>query len=229
MNAFRFRPKYVEPDIDFLPPERPYRPMPRPGFRRAEDVSEAKFVTVGDPVGALRSRIQAEMKTPYRPQAPAAQGVLHALVNYTVRHVVRLENRLGQLSERSFTSLIAALAVLMFFSAGGFCLIGGTEAVPARNPLDITHVSLTPQTAGGMPVLLVNAIVENHAATTQALPDIRADLYSDGRLIASTLITPPAAEIGVGHSRGIAARLRHPGGKNPELKLSFAPKDASQS
>ncbi len=41
------------------------------------------------------------------------------------------------------------------------------------------------------------------------------------------LIEPPITEIGPGQSHGFSAKLRHPGGKTPEIKLSFIETDAS--
>jgi hypothetical protein len=40
-------------------------------------------------------------------------------------------------------------------------------------------------------------------------------------VIASTYIEPPVANLDGGESRGIVTRLQHPGGKTPEVRLSF--------
>lgn len=227
MSAFRFRHKQVEPDVDLLPPERRPRPLPRNGFPLADDVTDAAFVTLNDPVGEMRNRLQAELNaasdtrsSSYLEQVKRRlPGLLHGL-----------ELFLDRLSERSFTTLVSTLVLLVFVLAGGFTLLGSHSPEPHLGPaLDFTHVSLTPHDADGMHILVVNAIIENRANTEQALPPVRADLYSDGRLVASTLIAPPAIEIGVGHSRGISTKLRHPGGKTPQLKLSFDTMDASHS
>lgn len=227
MSAFRFRQKQVEPDVDLLLPEHRPRPVPRNGFPLTDDVADADFVTVHDPVGDMRSRLQAELQA----TAPRATSPHLALVQqHLAGSLARLELFLNRLSERSFTTLVSAMVLVVFVLAGGFTLLGSRGPSPLTGPaLDFTHVNLTPQDADGMHVLLVNAIIENRSNTPQALSPVRADLYTDGRLIASTLIAPPASEIGVGHSRGISARLRHPGGKTPQLKLSFDPVDASHS
>lgn len=219
MNAFRFRQKQVEPDVDVLLPEYRPRPVPRNGFPLADDVADADFITVHDPVGAMRSRLQAQLNA-----APKRQP--HPLVMLVRQHLspvlIKTDLLLNRLSERSFTTLVSVLVLVVFVLAGGFTLLGSRGPSPFTGPaLDFTHVTLTPQDADGMHVLVVNAIIENRANTKQTLSPVRADLYSGGRLIASTLIAPPAREIDVGHSRGISAKLRHPGGKTPQLKLSF--------
>jgi hypothetical protein len=82
-------------------------------------------------------------------------------------------------------------------------------------------VNLTPQDRNGMRVLLLNAIVENRTGREVTLPKLRADLLIDGQVIASTYIEPPVDSLDGGESRGIVTRLQHPGGKMPEVRLSF--------
>lgn len=227
MGAFRFRQKQSEPDLDVLLPERQPRPKPRNGFPIDVDVSDATFVTVQDPVGDLRDRLNASWHTTVVVQPSSRIGwAMHALRV----QLHRLDGALGHLSERSFTTLVSALVLAVFVAAGGFTLMGSHGPEPLLGPaLDITHMTVTPQKADGLSMLMINAIIENRANSTQAVPPLRADLYVEGKLIASTLIAPPATEIGVGQSRGIAARLSHAGGKVPQVKLSFQTDDASHS
>lgn len=230
MNAFRFRQQPAQPDIDLLPPERRYRPMPRNGFPVASDVTDADFITVRDlprrDFGAERSNDNRRRPAFFASAVRAGSGSEPKVV----RMLATLERLLGRLSERSFTSLVALLSVTVFVLAGGITVVnGGSAPAPEPKALDITHVSLTPQDANGMQVLLINAIVENRSGSRHPVPPVRADLFADGQLIASTLIAVPVGAIDAGHSRGISAKLRHPGGKIPELKLSFAEADASRS
>lgn len=115
------------------------------------------------------------------------------------------------------------VAVAVFALAGGLAGIAGASAPGpgVENPLDISHVTLTTEESGGMKVLVVRGIVENRSGGTVAVPDIRADLVTGERMVASTIIAPPAIAMFSGHSRGFAARLPHPGGKDPQIKLSF--------
>ena len=64
-------------------------------------------------------------------------------------------------------------------------------------------------------------ILENRTESEIRLPRVRADLLIDGQVIASTYIEPPVTSIEGGESRGIVTRLQHPGGKIPEVRLSF--------
>jgi hypothetical protein len=58
-----------------------------------------------------------------------------------------------------------------------------------------------------------------------ALQPIRADFINSGLLVRSVVIDPPVARIKAGESRGFSARLSHPGGKLPDVKLSFNTQD----
>jgi hypothetical protein len=227
MNAFRFRQKQIKPDLDVLLPERQPRPKPRNGFPVDVDVMDADFVTVQDPVGDLRNRLHAGLNRGVVVQPSSDFGRMMQRLRELLH---RWDRSLDVLSERSFTTLVSTLVLGVFVAAGGFTLLGSHGPAPHLGPaLDITHVSVTPQKADGLNLVVVNAIVENRANTDQVLPPVRADLYLEGKLIASTLITPPAGEIGVGQSRGISARLSHPGGKAPQVKLSFETEGASHS
>lgn len=230
MNAFRFRQQPAQPDLDLLPPERHYKPLPRNGFPVASDVTDAEFITVRDlprrDFGAERCNDNRK-KPPFFTTAAKAGRRRESMV---VGMLAAVERLLGRLSERSFTSLVALLSVTAFMLAGGITVVNGRSGpIPQPSALDITHVSLTPQDANGMQVLFINAIVENRSSRPHPVPQVRADLFADGQLIASTLIAVPADAIDAGHSRGISAKLRHPGGKIPQLKLSFAEADASRS
>lgn len=138
---------------------------------------------------------------------------------------MRAEKFLERFSERSFAVMVALVFGAVFMLASGFAgmqVQGMTVPVAA---LDITHASIIPQDNSGMRVLLINGIIENRGTAAQSVPQIRADLLHNGRLVASTLIEAPIAALERGHSRGFSAKLQHPGGKLPELRLSFVERD----
>lgn len=219
MSSFTSRSGKTIFKMDILPPDQKSR---RNGFkpRRAEAV-DAHFVPV---VGGQRRRGAAGFHNDNRRGATVRQQAEDA------GFVAGVERKLGNLSADLFCAVVAAVFVLVFFLAGGFSFLFGQGAQAEAGPLlNITHVSMTSQDAGGMRVLLINGIVENAGSATHAMPAIRAELLSGDALVASTLISPPASQIEGGHSRGFSARVPHPGGKLPDLKLSFAERDASRS
>lgn len=218
MSSFTSRSGKTILRMDILPPDQKSR---RSGFRgRRADVVDAHFVPV---VGGQRRRGTAGFHNDNRRNAVRqTEGESDFLAG--------MERRLGNLSADLFCAVVAAVFVLVFFMAGGFSfLFGGAAQAEAGPILNITHVSMTPQDADGMRVLLINGIVENAGSATHAMPAIRAELLSGDALVASTLISPPASQIEGGHSRGFSARVPHPGGKLPDLKLSFAERDATRS
>lgn len=140
----------------------------------------------------------------------------------------KAEQALMRLSADFFAAMVALVFIAVFGMCGGFTLLlGNSDGIGEKPGLDLTHVNLTAQDADGMRVLMINGIVENNGENRLELPGIQAHLVSDGSIVASAFIDPPVAGIEGGQSHGFAARIPHPGGKNPELKLSFASPDAS--
>lgn len=213
MTAFNAR-RHEAIAYDILAPEAPRAGLRRPRARAAGSVVDAEFVTVREPAATQRPGNDNLAK-------PGA-GVLAVLRGLTER----AEERLAGLSADRFSALVAALSVAVFVLAGGLSGFFAEEApaAPVR-PLVITHANLTPQEANGMRLLTVNGIVENHGDQVVAVPPIRADLIAGGARVASVVIDPPVAAVKPGQSHGFTARIVHPGGKTPELKLSFAAKD----
>jgi hypothetical protein len=212
MRAFRQQSQAATPEADLLPPDRARRKLDRSPVRASTaEIVDAEFVVVRDVRPAVPKIHSAE-------QAPSPVAELQARLHTAF---VTVETRLQRLSEVSF-AVIVALAFVSIFSLAGHLAFGGAShpELDAR-PLDLTHVNLTPQDKNGMRVLLISAIVENRTDREVALPRVRADLLVGGQIIASTYVEPPVASLEGGQSRGLAARLQHPGGKTPELRLSF--------
>ncbi|CAN7315611.1 hypothetical protein LJR030_003240 [Rhizobium sp. LjRoot30] len=220
MATFRPRQHSNAARYDFIPPEKGTSAR-KASTNRKTDIVDAEFVVIRDPRPRNTSSFRYNDNKPSRalqPHNPPASRLA-----MLARLLVGCERLLRRVPERAFTGLVALLFVIVFGVSGGFYGIAGasTPGPASVKPLDITHVSLTPQDANGMRVLLVNGIVENRTEGTMAVPGIRADLVSGDRLIASTIIEPPVGEIDGGHSRGFSARLPHLGGKIPDIRLSF--------
>jgi Protein of unknown function (DUF3426). len=219
MSAFRFRRQAEEFEADLLPPERRPRHYAQPRFREVADVVDAEFITVID--GPRRS-FDARRFYDNRQGGMATSGAYVAAASRASlgEMILASERFLARLTTRDFATLLCAIVLFVFILAGTLA-VGSLGPGPSRPALDITHISLTPRDADGMRLLVVNAIVENRSDTAQAFPPVRADLVSDGTMIGSVVIHPPVSRIAGGESRGLQARLQHPGGKMPELKLSF--------
>ncbi|OHV82048.1 hypothetical protein [Rhizobium sp. LCM 4573] len=220
MSTSGARQEKVVRIVDILPPERQAsRSARRPCPRR--DADDAEFVTLG---ASLRGRHGFQndnskaMPLPTVAHNPIRDGIVGA--------VNRLERVLMRLSADMFSAVLAAIFVAVFGLAGGFSLFRGAAEADAGPALDITHVSLTPQDANGMRVLLINGIVENRGEERLEMPSIRAELMTDEKVLTSTLIGAPVVAIEGGRSHGFSARVPHPGGKLPDLRLSFAAQGA---
>lgn len=215
MNAFNAR-RNEAIAYDILTPETPHSGVRRPRTTARDSIVDAEFITIREPAGTSRhgndnNTRSTPTSNPLSPLATMAE---------------RVETWLSRLSADRFSALVAALFVTVFVLCGGLSsfFTGSAPAAPTR-PIVITHASLTAQDANGMRLLAINGIVENHGASTMSIPPIRAELISGETRIASVVIDPPVASIQAGHSHGFATRIAHPGGKMPELKLSFGGED----
>ena len=208
--------------IDILPPERSSN---RGGIahRAAGSVADASFVTI-----PRTMRRQAGPGD--RLAGPRSQGrdcSVDGWTAFTGTALAAAEHWLMRLSADFFAAVVAVVFVAVFGLSGGFSLLLENVAPPAAARLALTHVKLTDQDADGMRFLLITGIVQNNGEQRLRVPSIQADLVTEGATVARTVIEPPVASIEGGHSHGFSTRLRHPGGKIPELRLSFASADAS--
>ena len=223
MAMFRSSRRQAAFDFDLLMPEAPVRRTAR-ATHTGTDVVDAEFVTIKEnrvrqPGNDNRGAMRRQMEKP--PVTASALG--YAFIGW-------VDRKLSRLSVDAYSALVAALVIFVFICSGGLSVVVPEKPiVAAANPLAISHVTITPQEAGGMDVLLINGIVENNGAALEEVPALRADLFvAKGQLVASMVIEPPVRQMQPGFSHGFSAKLRHPGGKTPEIKLSFVEAGASE-
>ncbi len=224
MAMFRSSRRQAAFEFDLLMPETPVRRTAR-AANPDRDVVDAEFVTIkenrsprpgNDNRGAARRQVE-------KPPVTLAMLCL-AFIGW-------VDRRLARLSSDAYSALVAGLAIFVFVCSGGLSVVvPEKQAVAASvNPLAISHVTVSPMEADGMDTLLINGIVENNGGNLEEVPALRADLFAArGQLVASMVIEPPVKEMQPGFSHGFSAKLRHPGGKTPEIKLSFVEAGASE-
>jgi hypothetical protein len=224
MGAFRYRQQQTGLVYDLLPPEVQAGPRPRNRFERKPDVSDAEFITV------LPTRSRASSATSFndngRYKRPVHNATASPVATIAKGCIAAGERWLQRGSRRTFAVLVAAVFVLVFGLAGGFAGLSPAPvaSVPATAaPLVFSHVTLTSRDANGMRMLVVSGMIENQSDCAIPVTEIKADLVSGNRLLSSIVITPPMGRLDAGGSRGFSARLQHPGGKMPEVRLSFVP------
>jgi hypothetical protein len=219
MSTFRSQQGKTVIRMDILPPDPAAIRSARVSQRRGE-VIDAQFVPVND-----RKRRQ----TGPRCHNDNRRRTVHS-DRPIRRYLQTLEGGLKNLPADLFSAVVALAFVGVFALVGGFSFLFAGVGQPVVAPvLDITHVSMTPQDANGMRVLLINGIVENLGTVRRDMPSIRADLISGDIVVASTLIKVSECVIEGRQSRGFSVKIPHPGGKLPDLRLSFAERDAPRS
>ncbi|WP_137133721.1 hypothetical protein [Rhizobium sp. FKY42] len=243
MDAFRSRRAKSENSYDILPPDSLGSKSVRRALSRGV-VEDAEFVTVRDSAKQT-SREQENRRTPngfhndnatrtepVRPR-PArrphvASGNQISPSSSGASLIERIEQKLMRMSADFFSAVVAFIFVMVFGFSGGFSLISA-DAPKATQGLDITNVSLANHDSGGMQILQIYGIIENRGTVSRKVQPLRADLMVGDKVVFTTVIQPPAPEIGQHQSRGFTARIPHPGGKNPQLKLSFIEAGATAS
>lgn len=223
MGMFRSSHRQAAFDFDLLMPETPVR---RTSHARTDsDILDAEFVTIKEtPRRDYGNDNRRAVYQQAKPRSVSAFAAVQSLMAWADR-------KLSGLSVDGYSALIAGAVVIVFALSGGLALLPKTQVMAAApvEPLILSHVNVTPQDAGGMEILLITGIVENHGGKTEVMPAIRADLFaSKGQLVASMLVEAPVPEIKPGLSHGFSAKLRHPGGKTPDIKLSFVETGVSQ-
>jgi hypothetical protein len=223
MGMFRSSRRNAALDVDLLMPETPLRQTWR--TRHDPDIVDAEFVTIKET--PFRDYGNDNRRTAYQQAARRPVSALTALRSL----IDWVDKKLSGLSVDGYSAIVAAAVVSVFLLSGGFTMMPMEKAAVAapKDPLTISHISFVPQDAGGMEVLVINGVVENKSDKVQTIPAIRADLFAaDGEKVASMVIEPPVSEINRGSSQGFSAKFRHPGGKTPEIKLSFAKTGVSE-
>lgn len=224
MAMFRSSRRQAAFDFDLLMPETPVRRTAR-AANPDRDVVDAEFVTIKE---NRSPRPGNDNRGAARRQAAKPPVTLAMLC---LAFIGWVDRRLARLSADAYSALVAGLAIFVFVGSGGLSVVvPEKQAVAASvNPLAISHVTVTPMEADGMDTLLINGIVENNGGNLEEVPALRADLFAaKGQLVASMVIEPPVKEVQPGFSHGFSAKLRHPGGKTPEIKLSFVEAGASE-
>ena len=159
MAMFRSSRRQAAFDFDLLMPETPVRRTAR-AANPIHDVVDAEFVTIkenrsrqpgNDNRGAARRQVK---KTPV------------TLAILCLAFIGWVDRRLSRLSADAYSALVAGLAIFVFVCSGGLSVVvpEKTAAAAPVSPLAISHVTVTPQEAGGMDILLINGIVENNTA-----------------------------------------------------------------
>ncbi len=225
MSSFRPRQRTAQ-TYDLLPPEKARKTFTVERFSRPMEVEDAQFTVIAAPRSAPRPSRAASAPVP--PGNDNAGRRPHRSVRTRMkatseRGMVVGERWLGRLSHNMFSALVAAIFLLVFGLAGGFDALASIGRVgdPIPSRVDVTHVTAMQRTVNGLPMLVISGIIENNGSAGLSSPRLRAEIWSGGRLVASTLFRPRTGDIAQGESRGFQAKLPQAGGKAPDVKVFY--------
>lgn len=219
MNAFRFSGTNTARPIDLLPPDRPARPIRTTAAPRAADIIDAEFEIV--PANSRRTaypvfndnndaRARPGMTSPA--QTPVAASPL-------VWAVTRFERLLQTASPKGFAVLVTCLCAPVFLLFAG--LSDQRHAVVTAPALAISGVTTALSDADGMKVVSVYGAVENRSDAPRAVPLIEVEVIAGGQKRTASRVLAGETVLAPGESRPFSARLPHPGGKLPDVTVSF--------
>lgn len=232
MSSFRSRARNSKA-YDLIPPDHSRGRPAVDRFSRVTEIEDADFTVIAEPRKGQRIPPGPAFSV-VRPENDNANGRTNRVIRphrsgarssdrTRADRILSGERWLGRLSDNMFSALVAAVFLLVFALAGGFAAIAGSnggDGVPAV--ASVTHVTALNRTVNGMSMLVVSGIIENHGETVLEAPRLRAEIYSGGQMIASTLFRSRTGEIKPGESRGFQAKLPQPGGKAADVRVSFA-------
>lgn len=229
MNSFRPRTRSSKA-YDLLPPEKPRSAFRPEHLTRPPEVEDAEFMVLAEPKGARRvpgpafSIVPPGNDNATAPRDRRVRSLRETQVASAGSSKVFSagERWLGRLSDNMFSALVALVFLLVFAFAGGVSALAMMGQGPNISRVDITHVTALPRTVNGLPVLVISGIIENHGDAMLSSPKLRADVYSGGQLVATTLLRSRTGDIHVGESRGFQLKLPQAGGKAPEVRVLLA-------
>lgn len=227
--GFRSRPANV---YDLIPPERRRPQTAAERLVRPVDAEDAEFVVIREVPGRGAARPVHPIYRQKRPHNDNGRGAPPLAAAWQAAPLFRAvaaglfrgtERLLGRLSVDLFSALVAFAFIAVFVLCGGFSALSGNgRGRDAGAPIAFTHVTVSPRTVNGMPMMVVSGIVENRGTAPLVSPRLRADVRSGGYMLSSTLFNPRLGRIETGESRGFQIKLPHAGGKTPEVELSLA-------
>lgn len=207
----------IEPN-DFLLPEPDRRRRSPSQNVRPIAVEDAVFEVVS-PASRSRERVNDNASDHYRtPARPARTFVwLPGLARCAGRLFARVEKLLAGLSPQAFTTLLSALALLVFWMCGGFSAL---TAMPGGNQsadFEIVRPMIHAQDANGMKVALVGGGIRNTSARVIAAPRLAVVSGTSGEAIGTILLA--VDRIGPGVTIPFAGRFKLGGGKSTDLAI----------
>lgn len=222
MAVFRSTRREATFDYDLLEPE--IVPRREPKLFINTDIEDADYVTI---INQPSYGFENDNQGPRPDRSIKPKPYQPSLFQ---KSISKVERCLAKLSVDGFAALVAGSSVGVFVLAGGLSLlnVSGDDVLKPTNPLGIKYANVTPQSIDGLEVLVISGVLYNAGSDTLNVPEIKADFKDKMGLTVSTLlIQPPVSEMKPGNSHGFSAKVRHVGGKIPDIKLSFDDKGAT--
>ena len=217
MISPRFAQNRQKANADVIAPERRFRQSAAwPSAARGEQVSDAEFEVVAPGPSARRYPVfndNSETKSE-RPQVKPVAGRESPRAHFGTR----AEPPQGRLWLKLVAGALVVIACGVIFAS--LRLLSES----ASSGLVIADIHQSPVDSNGLRVVELTGAVENHGDGPLSLPPLIAEVKSETGAISRSAVSLGDRELAAGATARFLIRMSSPGGKHPQVSVSFAAK-----
>ena len=206
---------------DVIPPDRVSgETFSRPSFGRRREIADAEFEVIAEARPASPPGFNDNNRVRL---VPIARPVV-ALPQQTGRIVAGIEGGLRTIPAKGFAGLAVFFCMIAFLAVYFYWPANRPTVMASAGGLVITEVSQSPVDANGFRVVELSGVVQNRSGKPQSIPAVIAELSADNGAVSKAAVSLGDQALGAGKSAHFFMRIPYPGGKQPKVRVSFAPR-----
>jgi hypothetical protein len=223
MHPSRSAQRKAHETLDLIPPDRSFRrgEEAHQAFGRQTEIVDAEFEIVRAARRANKPVVNDNLSCR---RVPAVSVPMASRLPRPADTVAGLERNLKLLPERGFVGLAVFLCVSIFLAVYFYWPANRPTAYARSNGLVITHIHQSPVDANGFRIIELTGVVENRSSTARPVPAVIAELRSDSGAVNKAAVSLGDKALAAGKTATFFLRIPYPGGKHPQVAVSFAPK-----
>lgn len=217
MISPRFAQHRQKAQPDVIAPEKRFRQSAAwPSAGRGAQVSDAEFEVVSPGPRARRYPVFNDNSEP-KTERPAA-GPVPGGESPRTHFGTRSEPPQGRLWPKLVAAALVILACGVIFA--GLRLLSENAA----SGLVIADIHQSPVDSNGLRIVELSGSVENHGDGPVSLPPLIAELKSETGSVSRSAVSLGDRQLAAGATARFLIRMSSPGGKRPQVSVSFAAK-----
>lgn len=229
MRSFQSARRETHDPSDFITPETAFgrRQRGKAVAVRQPDIVDAEFEVVHDDARRKpSSQNDNELRDELNADIMAAIGATFpSSVLQTVKEAIsELFAATSKIPARGLLGIAVFLSISLTLGVYFYGPMGPSVAYRGPNGLTILDLHQSPVDSNGLRIIELTGTVENGSSVAASLPPVLAELRTDSGLVAKTAVSLGDAPLQAGKSAHFSIRIPYPGGKNPQVAVSFATK-----